>query len=215
MEEIHLKAVCRNGEKRQSPAMTYLQPYRSPLGPMTMAGDGLCLTGLWFDGQKYFPDLTACTYKWRDLPLFGDVRRWLADYFRGCRPGDTPPLRLTGSPFRQLVWSLLREIPYGQTVTYRDMARELARRRNDGRAVAAQAVGGAVGHNPVCIIVPCHRVVGHGGCLTGYAGGLGRKAALLRTEGTELHQDAKHLSRSSRPAGHGSGGLFGPDNAAG
>lgn len=107
--------------------MTYLQPYLSPLGPMTMAGDGCCLTGLWFDGQKYFPDLTADAYEWRDLPLFDDVRLWLADYFRGCRPCNTPPLQLAGSPFRQQVWKLLQEIPYGQTVTYRDIACQLAR----------------------------------------------------------------------------------------
>lgn len=170
--------------------MTYLQPYLSPLGPMTMAGDGCCLTGLWFDGQKYFPDLTADAYEWRDLPLFDDVRLWLADYFRGCRPCNTPPLQLAGSPFRQQVWKLLQEIPYGQTVTYRDIARQLARLQNSDRAVAAQAVGGAVGHNPVSIIVPCHRVVGRDGSLTGYAGGLDRKAALLRLEGVELQQNA-------------------------
>lgn len=188
--------------------MPYLQPYLSPLGPMTMASDGRCLTGLWFDGQKYFPDLTAGAYEWRDLPLFGDVRLWLADYFRGCRPCSTPPLQLAGSPFRQQVWKLLQEIPYGQTVTYRDIARQLARLQNSDRAVAAQAVGGAVGHNPVSIIVPCHRVVGRNGSLTGYAGGLDRKAALLRLEGVEFHQNAEHLSRSSCPVGHGGSGLF-------
>lgn len=194
--------------------MTYLQPYLSPLGPMTMAGDGCCLTGLWFDGQKYFPDLMADTYEWRNLPLFDDVRLWLADYFRGCRPCNTPPLQLAGSPFRQQVWKLLQEIPYGQTVTYRDIARQLARLQNSDRAVAAQAVGGAVGHNPVSIIVPCHRVVGRDGSLTGYAGGLDRKAALLLLEGIELHQNAEHLSRSSRPSGHGRSSLFGLDDAA-
>lgn len=194
--------------------MTYLQPYLSPLGPMTMAGDGCCLTGLWFDGQKYFPDLMADTYEWRNLPLFDDVRLWLADYFRGCRPCNTPPLQLAGSPFRQQVWKLLQEIPYGQTVTYRDIACQLARLQNSDRAVAAQAVGGAVGHNPVSIIVPCHRVVGRDGSLTGYAGGLDRKAALLLLEGIELHQNAEHLSRSSRPSGHGRSSLFGLDDAA-
>lgn len=194
--------------------MTYLQPYLSPLGPMTMAGDGCCLTSLWFDGQKYFPDLTADAYEWRDLPLFDDVRLWLADYFRGCRPSNTPPLQLAGSPFRQQVWKLLQEIPYGQTVTYRDIARQLARLQNSDRAVAAQAVGGAVGHNPVSIIVPCHRVVGRDGSLTGYAGGLNRKAALLLLEGIELHQNAEHLSRSSCPVGHGGSSLFRLGDAA-
>lgn len=149
---------------------------------MTMAGDGERLTGLWFDGQKYFPRESVFGCKEVELPLFNRVREWLDSYFAGEEPDEVLPLRLEGTPFRQTVWRLLQEIPRGQVVTYKEIARRLSARRG-GASVSAQAVGGAVGHNPVSIVVPCHRVVGSDGSLTGYAGGLERKAALLRLEG--------------------------------
>ena len=160
----------------------YSGTYRAPLGPRTRASDGVCLTGLWFDGQKYFPREWLPDCPEAVLPLFQQAREWLDRYFAGEEPDEVLPLRLAGSPFRQAVWLLLQEIPRGQVVTYGAIARQLSARRG-GAPVSAQAVGGAVGHNPVSIVVPCHRVVGSDGSLTGYAGGLERKAALLRLEG--------------------------------
>lgn len=156
--------------------MNYTIHYDSPLGGITLASDGHALTGLWFDGQRHFgstlePQATQIT----DLHIFDNARRWLDIFFSGCQPDFTPPLLLHGSPFAQRVWQTLLDIPYGQTVTYVELARRLGIR-------SAQAVGGAVGRNPISIIVPCHRVVGAGGNLTGYAGGLDRKRALLQLE---------------------------------
>ena len=151
---------------------------------MTMASDGERLTGLWFDGQKYYPEAGLPTCEARALPLFDQTCAWLDRYFAGENPGPVPPLRLEGSPFRLAVWRLLQQIPRGEVVTYKAIARQLERERGGGR-VSAQAVGGAVGHNPVSIVVPCHRVVGCDGSLTGYAGGVERKAALLRLEGVD------------------------------
>ncbi len=145
---------------------------------MTMASDGLALTGLWFDRQRLSgagsePEL-------QPLPVFEEASRWLDVYFGGGIPTFTPPLVLHGTPFRAAVWEILMTIPYGQTMTYGEIAERLARQR--ASRVAAQAVGGAVGHNPVAIIVPCHRVVGADGSLTGYAAGLDRKRRLLQLE---------------------------------
>lgn len=158
--------------------------YRSPLGGMTLAADEEGLTGLWFDGQKYFPAAVAEQGAEKMLPVFEQTREWLACYFRGEQPDFTPPLHLQGTAFRSAVWELLREIPYGRTLTYGAIAAEIARRQQV-RNLSAQAVGGAVAHNPVSIIVPCHRVVGSNGSLTGYAGGIERKIALLALERTD------------------------------
>lgn len=161
--------------------MDYTWDYASPLGKITLASDGRSLTGLWFEGQLYFagtldPECRICR-----LPVFDTAMRWLDAYFAGRRPGFTPPLHLRGSDFRQAVWRILLQIPYGSTLTYGEIAGRIARQY--GRAsMSAQAVGGAVGHNPVSLIVPCHRVVGAGGTLTGYAGGLWRKERLLELE---------------------------------
>ena len=114
-----------------------------------------------------------------------DARRWLDNYFGGNDPGPTPPLHLQGSPFRLAVWEILRQIPFGKTITYGEIAREIARRQGP-KTVPAQAVGGAVGHNPVGIIVPCYRVVGSNGSLTGYAGGIERKVRLLALEKADM-----------------------------
>ena len=164
--------------------MIYTAHDVSPLGGITLASDGRALTGLWFDGQKYFADTLPAEHTEADLPVFAQTRAWLDVYFSGREPDVTPPL-LTGSvsPFRRRVWEILRMIPYGQTVTYGGIARQLA--RETGRGVSAQAVGGAVGHNPISLMIPCHRVVGANGRLTGYAGGLDKKIALLRLEGVD------------------------------
>ncbi len=165
--------------------MQYITHYQSPLGGITISSDGSTLTGLWFDGQKYFASTLGADYEEKDLPIFTETKRWLDIYFSGREPDFTPPLSLNGSPFRIAVWQILQNIPYGQTITYGDIARQLAAQQGKTK-MSAQAVGGAVGHNPISIIVPCHRVVGAGGSLTGYAGGIDKKVQLLELEGIDI-----------------------------
>ncbi|MBR6868463.1 MAG: methylated-DNA--[Bacteroidales bacterium] len=156
--------------------------YDSPLGRMWMAGDGKSLTGLWFERQQFAPaPASAGDASVRWLPVFDETCRWLECYFGGYMPDYTPPLALQGTPFRLAVWEILQEIPYGATMTYGAIAARLAADRGRGR-MSAQAVGGAVGHNPIALIIPCHRVIGADGSLTGYAAGLDRKEWLLRWE---------------------------------
>lgn len=162
----------------------YVTHYPSPWGDITLSSDGDSITGLWFEGQKFFGS-TLCS-GWLendDIPLFHQTKEWLRLYFGGHGPGAIPPVRLIGTPFRLSVWHLLLEIPYGTVCTYGDIARRLAHRRGMTR-LSAQAVGSAVAHNPISILVPCHRVVGAGGKLGGYAGGLPRKISLLEGEGS-------------------------------
>lgn len=162
--------------------MTYVNQYTSPLGEILLASDGEAITGLWFLGAKYFARGLDSAARERDLPVFQSAKAWLDAYFAGREPGALPPLRPAGTAFQQQVWDLLLQIPYGATTTYGALARRLAEGR--GR-VSAQAVGGAVGHNPISLLIPCHRVVGAGGSLTGYAGGVDKKLALLRLEGAD------------------------------
>ena len=168
--------------------MEYTAHYESPLGGITLSSDGEVLLGLWFDGQKFFAATLAPDYEERALPVFDLAKRWLEVYFSGRDPGFTPPLRMNGTAFRRAVWEILLAIPFGRTMTYGEIAAELARREGVAR-MSAQAVGGAVGHNPISLIVPCHRVIGADGSLTGYGGGLERKRRLLALEGAdaELH----------------------------
>ena len=188
--------------------MVYFLKKETLLGPITLASDGVSLTGLWFDGQKYFGstiggELTDLSVAAPDLPIFAETVRWLDLYFSGRDPGFTPALSFgdNATPFRVLVWQELLKIPYGQTVTYGELARRIgalpayaegsrtgqeSSRQNAGQAcpcrVSARAVGGAVGRNPISLIVPCHRVIGADGRLTGYAGGVERKRKLLEME---------------------------------
>jgi len=157
--------------------MDCIQYYDSPLGRIMMAGSGEALTGLWFAGQKYFAETLAAGYTEKEIPVLSGTKRWLDLYFGGTVPDFTPPLEMRGSAFRRAVWEILLSIPYGRTVTYGEIAGRIA-----GRNGAAQAVGGAVSHNPVSLIIPCHRVIGADGSLTGYAGGTDRKSCLLRME---------------------------------
>jgi methylated-DNA-[protein]-cysteine S-methyltransferase len=162
--------------------MIYTATIATPLGPMTAAADKDALTGLWFIGQKYYP---ACTADWHtepEQPLFRELQAQLNGYFAGRDTSFSLPLAPRGSAFQQAVWDILLSIPYGQTGTYGEIAQQIARARSLP-SMSAQAVGGAVGHNPISILVPCHRVVGSDKSLTGYAGGLDKKAALLRLEG--------------------------------
>ena len=165
--------------------MDFIQHYESPIGGMTMASDGEALVGLWFDEQKNIPDVHDVAHEERMPPVLGETRRWLDAYFSGRQPGFTPRLVLRGSEFRKAVWEILLGIPYGQTMTYGEIARLVARQRGQS-AMSAQAVGGAVGHNPISLVVPCHRVVGAQGNLTGYGGGLWRKQWLLDLEHVRL-----------------------------
>ncbi len=165
--------------------MTCTQHYDSPLGGMLLAADEVGLTGLWFEGQKYFADTLPQEHVQRETPVLAETRRWLDVYFSGREPDFLPPLHPLGSPFRQAVWELLLQIPYGRTVTYGDLARQLAERQGLPH-MSAQAVGGAVGHNHISILIPCHRVVGSGGSLTGYAGGIDKKIRLLELEGADM-----------------------------
>ncbi len=171
--------------------MTYTCTIETPLGPMTAAAGEEALTGLWFIGQKYYPDTTGWIRR-PDHPLFGALRAYLDRYFAGETPERTIPLAPHGSPFRQSVWDILLTIPHGATATYGDIARELAGARGLS-SMSAQAVGGAVGHNPISILIPCHRVMGSDKSLTGYAGGVERKEALLRLEG--VRRSAKSCSK--------------------
>ena len=156
---------------------TRFSRYPSALGGIVLACDGDCLTGLWFEGQRYFPPIPDGAFADGPLPVFAQTERWLDLYFRGIAPDFTPPLRMDAAPFRRAVWEYLLTIPYGRTVTYGEIARAVGG--------SPRAVGGAVGRNPISLIVPCHRVVGADGSLTGYAGGLARKLRLLSLEGAD------------------------------
>ena len=167
--------------------MDYTAHYDSPLGGITLASDGGKLVGLWFDGQKYFADTLGNVYEERPgLEIFETTRRWLDTYFSGEAPNFTPPLQMRTTDFRKRVWEIMLTIPFGQTMTYGDIARIIARERGL-TSMSAQAVGGAVGHNSISLIIPCHRVVGTGGSLTGYAGGIDKKVQLLKMEGCDRY----------------------------
>ena len=165
--------------------MMYTCYYDSPLGSMLLAADEVGLTGAWFEGQKYFADGLSEGRAAGESPALAAAIRWLDVYFSGREPDFLPPLRPKGSEFRRTVWDILLTIPYGQTMTYGGIAQELAVAAGLPR-MSAQAVGGAVGHNPISVIIPCHRVVGTGGSLTGYAGGIGKKIALLESEHADM-----------------------------
>ena len=159
--------------------------YESPLGGVLLAADEIGLTGLWFDGQKYFAHGLPADRVERETPALLEAKRWLDIYFSGKEPDFTPPLHPIGSAFRQSVWEILLQIPYGKTTTYGEIARQLSEKMGLSR-MSAQAVGGAVGHNEISIIIPCHRVVGTNGSLTGYAGGIDKKGKLLELEQTDM-----------------------------
>ena len=168
--------------------MDYVYHYQSPLGGITLTSDGAALVGLWFDKQRFFADSVVQDHEEKSLPVFEQADRWLDLYFSGCDPGFAPPVTLRTTEFRQAVCRIMLTIPYGRTMTYGRIAEIVARQRGVPR-MSAQAVGGAVGHNPVSLIIPCHRVIGAGSALVGYGGGLDRKAALLELEHADLSGD--------------------------
>ncbi len=165
--------------------MVDVQNYASPMGDMLLAADEIGLTGVWFDGEKFFADNLPAEHEENETTTLAATKRWLDIYFAGKEPDFTPPLHPVGSAFRMRVWDILLKIPYGQTTTYGEIAWQLAATSGVGK-MSAQAVGGAVGHNEISIIIPCHRVVGANGNLTGYASGLDRKIALLKTEHVDM-----------------------------
>lgn len=183
--------------------MQYTSHYCSPIGDILLAADDIGLTGLWFEGQKYFALYLDKEHEEKEVPLFEKVKQWLDIYFSGKEPDFTVPLHFTGTDFQNEVWEILCTIPYGQTMTYGEIAKQIAVKKGLPR-MSAQAVGGAVGHNEISIIVPCHRVVGTNGSLTGYAGGIDKKIKLLQLEKADMESlflrramQGKHAFRSS------------------
>ncbi|MDU4959228.1 MAG: methylated-DNA--[protein]-cysteine S-methyltransferase [Sporomusaceae bacterium] len=165
--------------------MIYTCTIHTPLGAMTAAATDAAISGLWFNGQKYYPAQTAGWTESPQHPLFTALRAYLTDYFSGSSQPHNLPLAPAGSEFRQQVWQLLLAISHGTVTTYGRLAADMAAQRGLA-AMSAQAVGGAIGHNPLTILIPCHRVIGAAGALTGYAGGLEKKQALLRLEGVAV-----------------------------
>lgn len=161
--------------------MQYISHYLSPLGNILLAADDKGLIGLWFEGQKYFALHLDSQHQENETPLLQKTKAWLDLYFSGKEPDFFVPLHFVGSQFQNEVWSILCSIPYGKTTTYGAIAKQLAKKRGQEH-MSAQAVGGAVGHNAISILVPCHRVVGSNGSLTGYAGGIDKKIQLLTLE---------------------------------
>lgn len=163
--------------------MEYTDIYNSPLGDLLLSCDDMGLTGVWNNGQSYYArNLGKETVSRPEHPVLQSTRQWLDAYFAGCEPGQLPPMHPRGTDFQQCVWKLLLEIPRGQVTTYGQLASQVAEIQGSNQ-MSAQAIGGAVGRNPIGILVPCHRVIGADGTLTGYAGGLDRKEFLLRLEG--------------------------------
>ena len=165
--------------------MNYIAHYQSPPGGITLGSDGRVLTGLWFDKEKYFGDTLTEDYEDVNLPVFEKTMKWLDIYFSGKDPGFTPDMAINTTPFRRAVWEIMLTIPYGETMTYGQIASIIAEQRGQKR-MSAQAVGGAVGHNSISLIIPCHRVIGTNGSLTGYSAGLDKKIQLLKLEGVDV-----------------------------
>ena len=167
--------------------MQYTSHYQSPIGGILLAADEKGLTGLWFEGQKYFALYLDKEHEEKEVPVFETAKKWLDIYFSGQEPDFQVPLHFTGTDFQNEVWEILYSIPYGKTTTYGEIAKKIAEKRGLKR-MSAQAVGGAVGHNEISIIVPCHRVVGTNGSLTGYAGGIEKKVELLKLEKVDMEK---------------------------
>lgn len=159
--------------------MQNINHYSSPLGDIAIKSDGQSILGLWFDGQRFPSSSDSVPH------VVEETKKWLDIYFSGRNPDFIPKLQIEGTPFQQSVWKILQTIPYGQTTTYGEIAKIIARHKGISR-MSAQAVGNAVGKNPFPIIIPCHRVIGANGKLVGYGGGLDRKIKLLELEGIRI-----------------------------
>lgn len=182
--------------KTNSPSRIFQSEYPSPIGKITLFSDGLALLGVYFESEDIpFGDGKNAMTPLNGLPVFIETKRWLDLYFQGKDPDFLPPLKIDGTPFRKKVSRIMLTIPFGKTMTYGDIAKRIARETGQ-KIVSAQAVGGAVGHNPFSILVPCHRVVGANGNLTGYGGGLDKKIFLLENEGIDLAKEGFFLPKS-------------------
>lgn len=179
--------------------MYYSTSYLSPLGAITIASDGENIIGLWIEGQKYFGGtISESMIENNDLNIFVAAKKWLDRYFAGEKPKISElQLAPNGGEFRKLVWDILCDIPYGETITYGEIAKKVAFKMNK-KSMSSQAVGGAVGHNPISIIIPCHRVLGANGNLTGYAGGIDKKIKLLEHEGVDMSKVFVPVRRKAR-----------------
>jgi methylated-DNA-[protein]-cysteine S-methyltransferase len=165
--------------------MEYIQKFNSPVGILTLASDGTNISGLWIEGQKYFARSLEKEASEKQLPVFADAKKWLDIYFSGKEPDFMLPLLPKGTLFQKSIWNILRTISYGETSSYGELARKFES-LNNGKKTAARAVGGAVGRNPISILIPCHRILGKDGGLTGYAGGVDVKEKLLLLEGAGI-----------------------------
>jgi methylated-DNA-[protein]-cysteine S-methyltransferase len=165
--------------------MEYVHKIKSPVGMLTVSSDGKNVSGLWIEGQKYFAKTMEKDVLEQNLSIFETVQKWLDIYFSGREPDFIPPLMPKGSPFQKSIWNNLCKIPYGQTTSYGELAKQFEL-ENQGKHTSARAIGNAVGHNPISILIPCHRVIGKNGNLTGYAGGIANKIKFLKMEGINI-----------------------------
>jgi methylated-DNA-[protein]-cysteine S-methyltransferase len=176
---------AQNSKKNEF--MEYIRKMTTPVGILTVSSDGQNIYGLWIEGQKHFAKTLGKNVSEQNLPVFENVQEWLDIYFSGKEPDFMPPLMPRGSPFQKSIWNILCKIPYGKTTTYGELAKQFER-ENNGKHTSARTVGGAVGHNPVSLFIPCHRVIGKNGNLTGYAGGIATKIKLLKLEGVNIEK---------------------------
>lgn len=170
--------------------MQYLSEYGSPIGKLVLTADESALTGVWFEGQNSAAGSFEKQYEKRETPVLQKTKQWLDMYFAGIEPEIEVPMHFVGSAFQLEVWKILRTIPYGKTMTYGEIAKQIVEQKGILR-MSAQAVGGAVGHNKISILVPCHRVIGTNGKLTGYAGGIEKKIKLLELEHVDIKASEK------------------------
>lgn len=161
--------------------MNFINHYESPLGKILLSSDGNFLTGLWFEGQKYFASGLDSKNQQKEIQLFKDVKKWLDVYFSKKEPDFYIPIKFSGTEFQKDVWNILRKIPYGKTTTYGQIAIQIAKEKGISK-MSAQAVGNAASHNKILILVPCHRLIGKNKNLTGFSAGLEKKQKLLELE---------------------------------
>lgn len=167
--------------------MQHTTHYQSTLGDILITADDLGLTGLWFEGEKHYKEISDTQHEKKNTTILKQATEWLTVYFGGEKPDFCPPIHMLGTPFQLLVWELLLKIPYGETITYGEIARKIAVLKGIEK-MSAQAVGGAVGHNKIPIIIPCHRVVGTNNSLVGYTGGIDKKIKLLTLEKVNMNK---------------------------
>jgi methylated-DNA-[protein]-cysteine S-methyltransferase len=165
--------------------MEYIHKIKSPIGILTVSSDGRNISGLWIEGQKYFANTLGKDVLEQNMPIFENIQNWLGIYFSGKEPDFMPPLKPRGTPYQTLIWDALCKIPYGHTTSYGRLAKQFEL-QYEGRHTSARAIGSAVGHNPISILIPCHRVIGKNNNLTGYAGGIDKKIKLLKLEGINV-----------------------------